>query len=65
MRKKKEKNTANTLSVDLFGQLIGSWFMLFIGHSLRLNADVAARAWVFLGSLIVGGKFILRSLIHD
>ena len=34
-------------------------------HSLRLNADVAARAWVFLGSLIVGEKFILRSLIHD
>ena len=36
-----------------------------IRHSLRLNADVAARAWVFFGSLIVGGKFILRSLIYD
>ena len=36
-----------------------------IRHSLRLNAELATRAWVMLGSLIVGVKIILRSVIHD
>ena len=35
------------------------------GHSLRLNAELVARAWVILGSLIAGVKNILRSVIHD
>ena len=35
------------------------------GHSLRLNAELAARVWVLLGSLNAGVNIILRSLIHD
>ena len=34
-------------------------------HSFRLNAELAARAWVVLGSLITGVKIVLRFAIHD
>ena len=34
-------------------------------HSLRLNAELATRAWVILDYLIVGVKQILRSVIND
>ena len=36
-----------------------------IRHSMRLNTELAARAWLILGSSIVGVKIILRSVIHD
>ena len=32
---------------------------------MRLNTELAARAWLILGSSIVGVKIILRSVIHD
>ena len=32
-----------------------SFFHIPLGHSLILNTELAARAWVFSGSLIVGG----------
>ena len=32
-------------------------------HSLRLNAEVVARAWQILGSLVVGVKIILQVVI--
>ena len=48
-----------------YWQKLCSFVQICLRHSLWLNADVAARAWVFLDSWIVGGKFILQSLIHD
>ena len=36
--------------------LLLSSYTTFRRHSLRLNAELAARAWVILGSLIVGVK---------
>ena len=36
-----------------------------IRHSMRLNTELAARAWLILGSSIVGVNIILRSVIHD
>ena len=38
---------------------------IVIQQSLRFNAELATRAWVILGSLIVGVKIIVRSVIHD
>ena len=32
---------------------------------MRLNAELAARAWVILGSLIVGVSNMSQSVIHD
>ena len=32
---------------------------------MRFNAELVARAWVILGSLIVGVKIIYWSVIHD
>ena len=38
---------------------------IIIQQSLRLNAELATRAWVILGSLIVGVKIIVQYVIHD
>ena len=40
-----------------------SYSLLSIRHSLRLNAELAARAWLILGSLVVGVQIILRVFI--
>ena len=35
----------------------------WLWHSLRLNAEVVAKAWQIFGSLIVGVKIILQVVI--
>ena len=46
---------------ELLGHNCLYWNIIW--HSLRLNAEVVARAWKFLGSLVVWVKIILQVVI--